>query len=170
MKFKKIFLIGLLFLGLGALSTTNHVQAATAKRVNVPQKFRGTWYAADQNKVKAYKITKSKITVMFFTPVKNSKTYKYTKYAYSTLPQNNSKYTLIKFKGNQMYFTIPGGESSRMLLSKDHKKMYVAVNMMITTYYKSKNSAKKYGKRDNSRAYYANTLIKYFDKNYKLKV
>lgn len=133
----------------------NKVKAATFIRTNVPAKYRGTWYVKriSDGKLATYKISKSQINLTCLSAKKNTKTYKYTNKAHSTILKDPMKYQLIDKSKNYLLVTIPTGQSIGLLTSNKNKVMYVSYGQGIESYYKSKTAAKKNYKRDITRAY-----------------
>lgn len=127
MKIKRIlaFLAGIL-LAVSAIWVTNQpeqVSASVFQKTSVPKKFRGTWYYYVGNgKVKAYKITRTKINLAGCADGKGG-VYKYTKRAYNA--KSGSSHLLIKTKGNGMWICSPHGQTSVAYVTGDRKKLYV---------------------------------------------
>ena len=152
MKIKKFlaFLAGILF-AVSAIWVTNQseqVSASVFQKTSVPKKFRGTWYYYVGNgKVKAYKITRTKINLAGCADGKGG-VYKYTKRAYNA--KSGSSHLLIKTKGNRMWICSPHGQTSAAYVTGDRKKLYVVVDTWVDTYFKSKSAARKNWKADRS--------------------
>lgn len=163
MKIKKIttFLSVMLFFGFltyGAVNCQSSVvEAAVFKKASVPKKFRGTWYGYSylNNKLKAFKITRTRISLAGYADSKSkTRTYKYTNKAHNYQYKNVNTYSshqLIKSKGNRMFMSYPMGETAAAYVTKNRKKLYVGVDTTVDTYYKSKSAAKKNYKLSNSR-------------------
>lgn len=132
---------------------SNNVDAAVFQKINVPKKFRGTWYGYTyNNKLKAFKITRTHINVAGYGDSNNkARTYKYTKKAHNYQYKNPNTYSshqLIKPKGNRMFMSYPMGENSAAYVTRNRKKLYVGVDTWVDTYYKSKSAARKHHKAD----------------------
>lgn len=165
-KFSALFL-AILFTFATAISITtfqgSKVNAAVFQKINVPKRFRGTWYGFSfNNKVKKYRITKTYINLAHYgDDIKKGKkvrTYKYTKkahdYQYKSY-KNYISHQLIKINGNgnRIYMSYPLGENNVAYLSKNRKKLLVGVNTWVDTYYKSKAAAIKNHKKDKSKMF-----------------
>lgn len=156
MKIKRIlaFLAGIL-LAVSAIWVTNQpeqVSASVFQKTSVPKKFRGTWYYYVGNgKVKAYKITRTKINLAGCADGKAG-VYKYTKRAFNAKGSLDyySSHLLIKTKGNRMWISSPHGQTSAAYVTNNRKKLYVFVTTWPNTYYKSKSAARRNYKADSS--------------------
>lgn len=154
MKIRKslVLLVGMLFAILGVITTTHSVSASVFQKVNVPKRFRGTWYGYDYtNKLKAFKISRSKIVLAGYSDAgTKARTYKYTDRAHNS-NADYSSHQLIKSKGNRIRMSYPMGETAVVYVTNNRKKLYVGINTAVDTYYKSKAAAKKNHRVDNKR-------------------
>lgn len=159
MKVKRflVFLAGILF-AISAVWITNQpeqVSASVFQKTSVPKKFRGTWYGYGvQNKLKAYKITRSRIRLAGYSDNNfKTRTYKLTDKSRNATGNYNSyiSHQLIKSKGNRMQMSYPSGETAVAYVTSKRKKLYVGIDTAVDTYYKSKSAAKRNHKADRNR-------------------
>lgn len=136
------FTVGLSFTNDKNSLVSETAQASTRlKKVYIPKRFRGTWYANKHDKMK--------ITVNSVGGNVVGKTYtNFYHGGYKNVSEGVSKHNLVRYKGKSMIilFAKRGSDTTFRVVSRHHHKaLYFQQGGGYIYFYRSRATAKRYG-------------------------
>lgn len=136
------FTVGLSFTNDKNSLVSETAQASTRlKKVYIPKRFRGTWYANKHDKMK--------ITANSVGGNVVGKTYtNFYHGGYKNVSEGVSKHNLVRYKGKSMIILFAKGGSDttfRVVSRHHHKALYFQQGGGYIYFYRSRATAKRYG-------------------------